>query len=394
MAKLIWVKGNKGMWGYTQFQKYDVAASKSKPGNITEVRITYDSKANGASADHPPTALIEVENIKLTTKGNLKAGTLKSIKWLNAADKVILKTSGLNYDGSKLVGVNASLWYDKIFSDKTSFIGAKTSGGKDWDGDSIITTSGKDKVAGKGGDDWITDNGGKDTYDGGAGFDTVSYAYAKGSVTANLAKDTASTGGTTDKLISIEGIRGSQKKDKLIGDKADNKFSGLKGADIINGGGGTDDEARYHRDAQYGGKQGIVANMAKGTVKDGFGTIDKIKNIERIRGTDKADKFIDNKGRDGYLGQDGNDTFIFRGGNDWAFGGDGADKFIFQGKFGWDWIGDFDAAEGDRLKIVGAKFADLTIGGSSDGDATISYNGNTVELDGVNKDDVDASWFL
>lgn len=317
------------------------------------------------------------------------------MKWKDAGGNVILKTEGLSYDASKLVGIDPSQWYDKIFKAKTTFIGSNNSGGTDWDGDDIQTTTGRDIVKAGGGDDFIKDVKGVDTYYGGAGTDFVAYTWslAKGGVNVDLAKGTATIGGRTDKLFSIEGIRGTSKKDILKGNGADNKFGGLKGNDVIIGGKG-EDEVRYHRDDRYGGSDGIVANLKKGTVKDGFGTIDTIKGIERVRGTEKADKFVDNAGKDGFRGEGGNDIFIFAGGDDWAVGGTGADKFVFKGKFGWDWVDDFNAAEGDRLKIAGAAFGDLTIGESSRGNATVTYNGNTVELNGIAQGDVDAGWFL
>ncbi len=79
--------------------------------------------------------------------------------------------------------------------------------------------------------------GGKDTIDGGGGFDVVRYhrdvnrGGDKG-VTVDLGKGTATDGfGKADKLTSIEGVRGTQFNDMLIGSNVNNTFRGDAGKD-------------------------------------------------------------------------------------------------------------------------------------------------------------------
>ncbi len=70
---------------------------------------------------------------------------------------------------------------------------------------------------------------------------------------------------------------------------------------------------------------------AEGTVRDGFGTKDKIKNIEQTDGTSTDDIFMDGKGNDVFLLRDGADTVYFSKGTDYAdASGDGADLFEFD----------------------------------------------------------------
>jgi len=117
-------------------------------------------------------------------------------------------------------------------------------------GDDIIyTASGNDKVEAGAGNDLIIggDGAGDDVYDGGSGVDTVKYTSATDDITVDLSKATATSthGGDkagigNDKLYKIENVIGGHYNDQLIGDTADNTFTGEKGNDVIDGGAGRD----------------------------------------------------------------------------------------------------------------------------------------------------------
>ena len=193
---------------------------------------------------------------------------------------------------------------------------------------------GNDNIDGRGGDDFIRGSAGNDVINGGLDFDTLSFFESfydktafKG-VTANLTTGTvADCWGGSDTISGFEELDGSRFKDTLIGSDADNEwFSGLRGADTIDGGGGLRDWVYYGDDARYGGTRGIIANLAAGTIRDGFGNIDTVSNIERVQGTNANDIFI---------GSDVNNTFRGHGGKDSYDGGLGNDRVNFYYNTGW-----------------------------------------------------------
>ena len=166
---------------------------------------------------------------------------------------------------------------------------------------------------------------GNDTLNGGGGLDEARYDKdaqfgATHGVTVNLAKGVATDGfGTTDTLISIEVVRGTNFADTLTGGNAASAtyegFYGLGGADKIAGGAGFD-EVRYDKDAANGGTQGIVANLTTHTVTDGFGDIDSISGIEAVVGTDSADSMTGDANANRFSGHGGNDTIDGKAGID------------------------------------------------------------------------------
>lgn len=150
-------------------------------------------------------------------------------------------------------------------------------------------------------------------------------------------------------------------------------------------------------DAGWGGTDGIRVNLAAHTVRDGFGSVDQVFNVERINGTATRDIFFDSSADNIFDGGAGNDVMHFSYGNDTGHGGSGADTFIFDGAFGDDVIDDFHQSEGDKIRIsslasfVGVYFDDII---TDDGPATLMlYGSNTITLLGVVSSDLHASDF-
>ncbi len=158
-----------------------------------------------------------------------------------------------------------------------------------------------DILRGGSGNDSLGGGPGADILDGGDGFDQVRYTTASAAVTVNLATGTATIGSTVDTLISIEAVVGTAYADTFAG--SDNslvfeyvdgfehptrsmleRFAGLAGNDVINGGAGFD-QVDYSLDASFGGASGVTVNLATGTATDGFGNTDTLSNIEFVRGT-------------------------------------------------------------------------------------------------------------
>lgn len=120
-----------------------------------------------------------------------------------------------------------------------------------------INTTGNNGIVGTGYNDVFFGSEGDDTYNGGggwnlivsgkpvwhekAGMDVVDYGRATTGVTANLWTGTA-TGQGTDKLVNIEGLRGSSRADSFTDNSANNLFEGRGGDDtffLVNGGNDT-----------------------------------------------------------------------------------------------------------------------------------------------------------
>ena len=204
------------------------------------------------------------------------------------------------------------------------------------------------ELYGRGGNDTLFGSEQPTYYEPGAGDDTItggtsqsdllSYSDYTGGlgVTIDLASGTvADPFGGTDTFTGIENLRGTQNADTLTGDAGANQFNGLGGADIIDGGDGID-MMRYDRDERFaGGTAGVLADLAAGTGRDGFGSIDTLVRIEQLRGsnaltgnsisldggknfTDFADALYGNDDDNLFQGLNGNDLLDGRGGRDTA----------------------------------------------------------------------------
>ena len=212
--------------------------------------------------------------------------------------------------------------------------------------DTLVNISGAvgsrfdDTLTGNGADNTFEGGEGNDTIDGGAGKDFVWYGVAYGAVNVNLATGTAQDGqGGTDKLTNIENIGGSFFADTLTGDGADNSLTGEAGDDAIDGGAGNDwlnggagnDTilGSEGSDVLLGGggndsidggaitdrvnytdsnilsyefdPSGIVVDLSSitgdgsvgsGTVTDGWGGTDNVKNVNLIRGSAHNDTIL------------------------------------------------------------------------------------------------------
>ena len=168
---------------------------------------------------------------------------------------------------------------------------------------------------------------GNDTIDGrGGNNNNVSYGELGGAIIGNLALGTVrklptSAGGAeqTDVLLNIQGLRGTNFDDQLIGGNRSNdgfeRFVGFKGKDTIDGGSGYDRVDHHTSPAavtvQLGGEQ-------EGWALDGYGTQDVLRNIEAVSGSQYDDVLMgsDSGAFESFEGLHGNDTVDGRGGVD------------------------------------------------------------------------------
>lgn len=409
MAKFRWQAGNQGFYRYTELQDFDVQSSSAR-----KMVLQY----NGESGALDPTiqaARVEIIYRDRTTftpeegpnagVAVVNGGTVTALRYFDAAGKLLLAVTEIARPLAPLVtllGTDPSAAFDYLTAGGNLYTGAANSGGANWDGDTIATGFGADTVTAGAGDDYIVDMGGADDYRGGAGFDELSYdesfwaqVNAISGIVADLAKGTViGPDGLTDRVSGIERIRGTFLADSFTGDAKDNRFIGLAGRDTIDGGAGFD-MVSHRNDANQGGTAGVRVNLARGTARDGFGTVDVLKNIEGAEGSDTRDVLIDSAG-DNYLrGYAGNDEFRIGRGNDTLIGDGGADFFIFTGKvFGNDEIRDFDYGLGDRIKFAaGGSYTDLTFTADG-GDTIVQYFGASIRLVGLTPDEVAEPFFL
>ena len=205
--------------------------------------------------------------------------------------------------------------------------------------------------------------GGGDTIDGGGGFDELLYNNDEGyggasGVTVNFGTGRALDGfGTIDVFSNIDAVRGTQFADRFIGSGNSGdwfRYRGLQGNDTIQGG-ASYDVLDYSRDANEGGNAGIVVNLGTGLVLDGFGDLDRVSNIDEIRGTQFNDRMTAANGAAvEFWGNSGNDTLTGGDQGDVLDGDDGND--IISGNAGHDTL---QGGAGDDTLVGGGGFDEL-----------------------------------
>jgi Ca2+-binding RTX toxin-like protein len=202
----------------------------------------------------------------------------------------------------------------------------------------------------------------------------VSYESAAGSVNVNLATGVATGAAGTDTLLNMTQVVGSAFDDVLIGSNSSltEHFMGSAGNDTIDGAGGAN-VIRYD-DAL----NGVNVNLVTGLAQDGFGTVDTLRNIESVIGSDFDDTLVGGNAVHGARTTDGLETFEGGAGNDLIDGGAGYDRVEYThsteavavtlGGFGigfaQDGFGGFDTLININ-GVRGSSFDD-TLTGSSD----------------------------
>lgn len=255
-------------------------------------------------------------------------------------------------------------------------------------------------------DDIFYGTGLKQSFNGGAGNDTVSYENSSSGIYANLNEDNRygmgyGSGGDAsgDKYVSIENIKGSNYKDSIAGNDADNILNGLAGNDIFYASKGNDsliggagqDTADYSSN-----NTAITVRMSRSEIDKGDDNgVDSLDSVERIYGSDYNDFFYGDDSANYFYGNDGQDYFYADAGNDLYAGGNGSDSINYFASTGgvrvdlfWgEGRGGF--ASGDRYydieQVIGSRYDDYLIG--SDQGVELSGNdGNDIILGGEGDD--------
>lgn len=309
-------------------------------------------------------------------------GTMSQVRVLNASGQTVITFSGLA--GNDISGDFAQ-FYSNVFGARTATgDGPNASGMAAWShlmvgNDTITGTSGNDDRGLAGfdlgndvynmgaGDDWVSMGVGNDTMNGGDGWDTLSYSettYNVGysayrGITANMGTRTVlDPWGGTDRFTGIEMVEGSRFNDKFIGGSDRDRFAGLRGRDNFDGGlnsydasgnllNDRKDEVRYSSDYWQGGTMGIVVDLETafsggsitGTIRDGFGQVDVVRDIERVVGTRFNDVFVGSRTDNQFSGGEGDDSY--NGGAGW----DGVD-------FGRWFVGNTGPTAGIRVDMT------------------------------------------
>ena len=220
--------------------------------------------------------------------------------------------------------------------------------------DKLFGYGGNDRLEGGDGNDDIWGGAGADFIDGGAGQDWAAFSDSDSAVTVNLATGAASGGDAQgDTLVGIELLSGSAHDDRLTGDDGDNWLLGRAGADILDGGEGSDYLSYWQSDA------GVTVNLATGAASGGHASGDVFSGIEWLRGSSHDDDLTGDDGPNFLWGLGGDDRLVGGGGNDDIWGGAGAD--FIDGGAGQDW-----AAFSDSDSAV---TVNLATGAASGGDA-------------------------
>lgn len=145
---------------------------------------------------------------------------------------------------------------------------------------------------------------GNDTIDGAGGRDRVDYTTSAAGVYVSLTANTAYNDGygNVDTLANIEGIRGSEFDDRLVGDANGNRLEGRGGEDLLEGGGGDDyidgggqpasaPGSLYFDVADYrNATSGVNVDLEAGTAS-GDGN-DTLVGIEGAYGSAQADTIV------------------------------------------------------------------------------------------------------
>lgn len=404
MSVMKYGEGNKGFHGYDQLGHYkltsfgdtgavlewDTTTGAFDPSLAAKVTLTWSQMSSYTVEDGPDAGVVR-----------FTAGVLAGVNYADASGNTLLDVTGL---GLRLPAFMSLLQHDDSFGLWTMMTRAQAAIIGSSRGDVIDTTAGNDNAAGMAGDDFIQDRGGADTYAGGAGFDTLSYegwnftpwAMLDGIVVDQLLGTVKGPDGLNDTISGFEDVVGTLLGDVLRGNASANQFEGGAGADTIDGRGGQD-LVSYARDAEWGGTDGIRVDLNANTIRDGFGYVDRVKNIEKVVGTATRDTFQDSGADNWFDGGAGNDTFRLTGGNDYVRGGTGADTFIFTGAFADDTIEDFHRAEGDKVRFTDATaFSQITLMNitTDQGPAALAmFGANTVTFLGLTAADLSASDF-
>jgi Ca2+-binding RTX toxin-like protein len=270
--------------------------------------------------------------------------------------------------------------------------------------DSLAGRAGNDDLfGGRGSLDSLVGGRGNDVMAGGRGYDLAEFWDSRNGVEVNLMTDVA-VGHGDDRVVSIEGVVGSNYDDIIYGDDLSNMIQGGGGndeihalgshadggSDLLRSGGGEDvlDGGEGPDIVSYNLSPIVVnANLTDGVATvPGFG-FDTFQGIENLVGSKYDDTLIGDDADNLILGNRGNDTMDGRGGIDEAaFFDSGAPVAVDlgAGAADGDWWGSDSLINFEN--ITGSAWADDLVG--DDGANVIQGGSRADSIHGLGGDDV------
>lgn len=265
--------------------------------------------------------------------------------------------------------------------------------------DIIIGNDAANTLTGNDGNDFLRGGLGSDTLTGGSGIDTVDYSThtANQRVEINLTAGTGKEFGplifqgrpvgsilvSTDTLVTVENVKGSNAGDLIIGNSAvnvleggqgDDRIAGLGGGDTISGGSGSD-TVDYSASATA-----VNVNLATQIATGGDAQGDTLSSIENaigsgfadvLTGSNAANRLEGGAGNDLLIGNNGDDTLRAGDGKDLLIGGLGAD--VLDGGTGTD-VASYAAASAGVIARLDNSAANI---GEAAGDSYVSIENLT-----------------
>jgi Ca2+-binding RTX toxin-like protein len=280
-------------------------------GGIDQVSYYYDSDSNGDGAG----VLV-----------NLSTSNIVNGQWMDVTASALAGTALQDNGIDTLLNIEDAV--GTIFNDV------------------LVGSSGSNKLEGREGFDLLVGGAGNDTLDGGTGNDSMVgddgndnyYVHDVGDV---VSETNAATAGGIDTVYSYLTHTSTQTytlgtnvengrivtttASNMTGNSLSNFLYAGKGNNVINGGTGTDSVSFY----EGNNGTGVTASLVTGTATGGSGT-DTLISIERLYGTNYADKLTGDTGANYLRGYAGNDILDGGTGIDSMVGDDGNDIYYVR----------------------------------------------------------------
>lgn len=285
------------------FQGMDGNDTINGAGGRDQVSYYYDSDSNGDGAG----VLV-----------NLSTSNIVNRPWMDVTASALAGTAVQDNGIDTLLNIEDAV--GTVFNDVLiGNVGSNKLEGREGF-DLLVGEAGNDTLDGGAGDDSMVGNAGNDIYYVRDSGDVVTEAAGEGTDTvySYLVSHTLAANVESGRIVGVGTAN-------LTGNSLANFLYAGKGNNVLDGGAGTDSVSFY----EGNNGTGVTASLLTGTATGGSGT-DTLIGIERLYGTNCADKFTGNAGANYLRGYAGNDTLDGGTGNDSMVGDDGDDIYYVR----------------------------------------------------------------